>query len=157
VALALQKSRKLPIIGGNLEFTMSKAKINFELDERVLAHAQAYAAQSRTSLSKLVSAFFAGLGKQEAGVARSSMDTVLTEVAVGKLSVADAARELGLQDIGHLLGIMREKGLPLPAIDPIEVDRQAQESFDALKATMRPHPDSPPEKKVLRGKRVAIG
>jgi hypothetical protein len=136
---------------------MSKAKINFELDERVLAQAQAYAAQNRTSLSKLVSAFFAGLGKQGPGVARSSMDAALTEVAVGKVSVADAARELGLQDVGHLLGIMREKGLPLPAIDPVEVSEQAQDSFEALKNTMRPGPSAPQAKKPARGKRVAIG
>jgi hypothetical protein len=136
---------------------MGKAKINFELDERVLAHAQAYAAQSRTSLSKLVSAFFAGLGNQQAATARSSMDTVLTEVAVGKVSVADAARELGLQDVGYLLAIMREKKLPLPAIDPTEVDRQAHESFDALKATMRRPPDAPTQKRPRRGKRMTIG
>ncbi len=136
---------------------MGKAKINFELDERVLAHAQAYAAQSRTSLSKLVSAFFAGLGNPQVPTTRSSMDAVLTQVAVGKVSVADAARELGLQDAGFLLAIMREKKLPLPAIDPAEVDKQAHESFDALKATLRQDPDVPTQRRPRRGKQMAIG
>lgn len=43
--------------------------------------------------------------------------------------MVDAARELGLQDTGHLLGIMREKGLPLPAINFIEVDRPSEREF----------------------------
>ena len=136
---------------------MSKQKINFELDERVIAHAQTYAAQSRTSLSKLVSAFFAGLGKQEAGVLRSSMDTLLTEVAIGKVSVADAARELGFQDAGFLLALMRAKGLPLPTIDSIEVQRQARDGMAALKASLRQPADAPSEKKTSGGKRVALG
>lgn len=136
---------------------MGKAKINFELDERLLAQAQAYAAENRTSLSKLVSAFFAQLGKKEHGPARSAMDTTLTEVVVGKVSVADAARELGLQDAGFLLQIMREKGLPLPSIDPVEVNEMAQRSFEALKTAMRPVPLNSDEKRPSRSKRLALG
>lgn len=136
---------------------MGKAKINFELDERLLAQAQAYAAENRTSLSKLVSAFFAQLGKKEQGLARSAMDTTLTEVVVGKVSLADAARELGLQDAGFLLQIMREKGLPLPTIDPVEVNEMAQRSFEALKSAMRPVPLNFEEKRPSRSKRVALG
>lgn len=136
---------------------MSKAKINFELDERLLAQAQAYAAENRTSLSKLVSAFFAQLGRKEQGLARSAMDTTLTEVVVGKVSLADAARELGLQDTGFLLQIMREKSLPLPSIDPVEVDEMAQRSLDALKSAMRPVPLNAEDKKPSRRKRSALG
>jgi len=136
---------------------MGKAKINFELDERLLAQAQAYAAENRTSLGKLVSAFFAQLGKKEQGLARSAMDTTLIEVVVGKVSLADAARELGLQDAGFLLQIMREKGLPLPTIDPVEVNEMAQRSFDALKSAMRPVPLNFEEKRPSRNKRLALG
>ena len=135
---------------------MSKAKINFELDERVLAQAQAYAAENRTSLSKLVSAFFAGLGQKEPALARSAMDKTLTEFAVGKLSMADAARELGLQDAGFLMEIMREKGLPLPALDPFDVNEMAQRSFGALKNVMRPAPLNSEEKGPSRGKRTSL-
>jgi hypothetical protein len=136
---------------------MGKAKINFELDERLLAQAQAYAAENRTSLSKLVSAFFAQLGKKEQGLARSAMDTTLTEVVVGKVSLADAARELGLQDAGFLLQIMREKRLPLPSIDPVEVDEMAQRSLEALKGAMRPVPLNAENKRPSRSKRSALG
>lgn len=136
---------------------MGKAKINFELDERLLAQAQAYAAENRTSLSKLVSAFFAQLGKKEQGIARSAMDATLTEVVVGKVSVADAARELGLQDAGFLLQIMREKGLPLPSIDPVEVEKMAGRSLDALRTAMRPVPLNSEEKRPARSKRLVPG
>lgn len=67
-------------------------------------------------------------------------DAVLTAVAAGQISIADAARELGFQDIGHLLASMRERGLPLPAIDPAEADRQASDGLEALKAAMRKAP-----------------
>lgn len=135
---------------------MSKAKINFELDERVLAQAQAYASENRTSLSKLVSAFFAGLGQKKPALARSAMDKTLTEFAVGKVSMADAARELGLQDAGFLMEIMREKGLPLPALDPFDVNEMAQRSFGALKNVMRPAPLNSEEKGPSRGKRTSL-
>lgn len=118
---------------------MTKAKINFEIDEQVLAHAQAFAARRRVSLSKLVTSFFASLGRDGTlGVAPARTQRVLAELSVGKVSLADAAHELGLQDAGFLLQMLRAEGLPLPVLDAGFVQAQADASYDAMRTAMLP-------------------
>lgn len=119
---------------------MTKAKkINFELDERLVAQAQAFALQRGVSLTKLVAAFFASLGEgRQPGASPGAVQKILAEVSIGKRSLVDAASELGLQDAGFLLQLMREDGLPLPSL-PEELARaQADSGLSALQACLRP-------------------
>jgi hypothetical protein len=134
---------------------MSKAKkINFELDEQLVERAQAFALRRGVSLTKLVGTFFASLGQErEATSMPSTTQKMLAEVAVGKASLADAARELGLQDAGFLLHMMREEGLPLPALEASVAKAQAQASFDALQSCLLPEKKG--EAKKARRKRPA--
>ena len=136
---------------------MTKAKVNFEIDEQLLARAQSFATRRRVSLSKLVTGFLASLGNESQGsAAPSKTQKVLAEVAVGKVSLTDAARELGLHDAGFLLHMMKEEGLPLPRLEPSVVKAQAEASFDALLASRLPppRPKAAPRKKT-GGKRTA--
>lgn len=113
---------------------MSKAKINFEIEERNLANAKSFAARHRVSLNKLVSAYFASLGQDEsrAPALDPSMKTLL-DVSLGNLSVIDAARELNLPDGGFVLHLMREARLPLPKLPDDLVRQQAEDAREALK------------------------
>ena len=133
---------------------MSKAKkINFELDEQLVANAQAFALKRGVSLTKLVAKFFASLGQERHSVAPNMTQKMLAEVAVGKVSLADAARELGLQDAGFLLHMMRAEGLPVPVLEEGLAKAQAEASFDALQACLLPENKS--DGKKVRSKRYA--
>ncbi len=132
---------------------MSKAKINFEIEEQVLAHAKAFASKRGVSLSKLVAAFFASLGGESEPRAASQTQKLLADCAVGKVSIADAARELGLQDAGFLLHMMKAEGLPLPTMDPGLAKAQAEASLEALRSMMLPEPKAQTGK-GSRGKRT---
>ena len=136
---------------------MTKAKVNFEIDEQLLARAQSFATRRRVSLSKLVTGFLASLGNEsQAGAAPSRTQKVLAEVAVGKVSLTDAARELGLQDAGFLLHMMKEEGLPLPRVEASVVKAQAEASFAALQATLLPPPKAPAKRKSGGKRAVSV-
>jgi len=111
---------------------VSKAKINFEIEERNLANAKSFAARHRVSLNKLVSAYFASLGQDESPALDPSMKTLL-DVSLGNLSVIDAARELNLPDGGFVLHLMREARLPLPKLPDDLVRQQVEDAREALK------------------------
>jgi hypothetical protein len=97
---------------------MGKAKINFEIDEQHLANAKAFAARHRSSLNKLVGAYFASLGQDETMEERpvNPLTKILLEVSLGRLSILDASHELKLPDGGYVLHLMREANLPLPKL-----------------------------------------
>jgi hypothetical protein len=117
---------------------MGKAKIGFEVDEDDLANAKAFVARHGGSLNKLVSALFASLGKDEArrSPAIDPAMRVLLSVSMGKISIMEGARQLELQDAGHLFLRLEEAGLPLPRLSKEEVNRQLAEARDALDACL---------------------
>jgi hypothetical protein len=117
---------------------MGKAKIGFEVDEDDLANAKAFVARHGGSLNKLVSALFASLGKDEArrSPAIDPAMRVLLSVSMGKISIMEGARQLELQDAGHLFLRLEEAGLPLPHLSKEEVNRQLAEARDALDACL---------------------
>ena len=134
---------------------MTTAKINFEMDSDVLANAQAFAARHRISLNKLVTTYFASLG-------RASSDpmpvggplTTLLEVSTGKLCIADAARELGLVDGGHVLALMRQNNIPITLGGQTNhfVKTQAEATLDAMRSCMLPMPSRSSSGKKKRAK-----
>lgn len=120
---------------------MTTAKINFEMDRDVLASAQAFAAKHRVSLNKLVSTYFASLGQKD--TVAPPVDrrlSVLLEVSMGKTSITDAARELGLGDAGHVLALMRQAKIPI-TMKPLPagfVKNQADSTLEAMRSSMLP-------------------
>ena len=129
---------------------MTTAKINFEMDRDTLANAQSFAAKNRVSLNKLVSAYFASLGHDGSSVVPvDSRQSVLFEVSMGKISIADAARELGLGDAGHVLSLMRQLGIPITLgfLPPVFVKQQADASLEAMRSCMLPLEPSPRTRK----------
>nr|WP_314624854.1 hypothetical protein [uncultured Noviherbaspirillum sp.] len=117
---------------------MGKAKIGFEVDEDDLANAKAFVARHGGSLNKLVSALFASLGKDEAmrSPAIDPAMRVLLNVSIGKISIMEGARQLELQDAGHLFLRLEDAGLPLPRLSKEEVNRQLAEARNALDACL---------------------
>ena len=113
---------------------MGKSKINFEIDQEILANAKAYVAQHGGSLNKLVSAFFSSLGKQERSNAPlTNPDTrILMDVSSGGISLTEGARILGLQDAGFMLQKLRDAGLPLPRLSDADAGKQADAASAAF-------------------------
>jgi hypothetical protein len=97
---------------------MAKAKIYLEIDQHILANAQAYVKQHGGSLDTLVSAFFSTFGVKDGANAPMPDPTtrVLMEVSSGQTALVEGARILGMQDAGHLLQKLRDAGLPLPQL-----------------------------------------
>lgn len=134
---------------------MSKAKINFEIEQENLANAKAYVARHGGSLNKLVSAFLASLGSEERQntPAIDQSRRLLLEVSSGKLSVVDAAAALGLVDAGYVLHRLREERLPLPRLSENDVRRQSEASIDAFKECLLKPGEG---KRVSKRKKTAI-
>ena len=119
---------------------MSKAKINFELEEDILSNAKAYVAKHGGSLNKLVTSLFASLGQDErvlAPVADPAKRTLL-DLSSGKVSLLEATRLLGLPDAGYTLRRLADEGLPLPVLPKEVVRRQADEALEAMRAGALP-------------------
>ena len=119
---------------GFTEAAMGKAKIGFEVDEGDLANAKAYVALHGGSLNKLVSALFASLGKDDAQ-RMPLVDPalgVLMGVSTGKISIAQAARQLELPDAGYVLQRLAALGLPLPRLPKEFVAQQLVQARSAL-------------------------
>ena len=141
---------------------MLKAKINFEVDAQNLANAQAFAALHRVSLNKLVSAYFGSLGQAE-GSGLGPLDAaqkLLLQVALGKLSLVDAAQALNLPDAGYVLHMMRDAKLPLPSLPKEQVQQQMDTAREALKECLLPGalpPNPPPARRKSRAKAVTAG
>jgi hypothetical protein len=122
---------------------MTKAKINFEIDEEILANAKAYVAKNGGSLNKLVTSLFATLDQDERmrGSAINPATKVLLDVSAGKISILEAAARLELPDAGYVLHRLAQDKLPLPRLSESELESLASESFDALSECMiRPAP-----------------
>ena len=134
---------------------MTSAKINFEMDSEVLANAQAFAARHRVSLNKLVTTYFASLGRGESDpMPVGGPIATLLEVSTGKLGIADAARELGLVDGGHVLALMRQNNIPivLGGLSNHFVKAQAEDALEAMRAGMLPAPSGASGEKKRRSK-----
>lgn len=120
---------------------MATAKINFEIDSDILASAKAFSAKHNIHLNKIVSTYFASLAQEGAStVPIDRRKSILFEVSMGKLSVADAARELDLGDAGHVLALMRELKIPitLGSSSPALVKKQADMTLEAMRSCMLP-------------------
>ena len=117
---------------------MGKAKIGFEVDEHDLANAKSFVARHGGSLNKLVSALFASLGQDEINrtPAIDPATRILMDVSVGKISIMEGARQLELQDAGHLFHRLAEAGLPLPRLSKEVVSHQLAQAKDALDACL---------------------
>ena len=113
---------------------MAKAKINFEIDEEILANAKAFVARNGGSLNKLVTALFATLDQDERmrGSAIDPATSVLLDASAGKISILEAASRLNLPDAGYVLQRLTAEKLPLPRLSELELEKLAAESFDAL-------------------------
>ena len=97
---------------------MGKAQINLEIEQEILANAEAYVARCGGSLDNLVSAFLSALGTDERASSTIPNPTtqVLLEVSSGRTSLVEGARMLGMQDAGYLLQRLRDVGLTLPQL-----------------------------------------
>lgn len=113
---------------------MGKAKIGFEVDEDDLARAKAYVARHGGSLNKLVSALFASLGRDDPAEPMALDPAVKTLLAasMGKISLMEAAQQLGLPDAGYVLQLLAEKNLPLPRLPQNFVAQQLEAARGAL-------------------------
>ena len=136
---------------------MTTAKINFEMDRDVLATAQAFAAKHRVSLNKLVSTYFASLGQEDkAAMPVDGRLSVLLEVSQGKVSITDAARELGLGDAGHVLALMRQAKIPI-TLKPLPanfVKNQADSALEAMRSCMLPVVPKEPARRTKSARAV---
>lgn len=124
---------------------MSKSKINFEIEQEHLTNAKIFVARHGGSLNKLVSAYFASLGRDEATAipALNPSMRVLIDVVTGKTSAVDAARELKLPDAGYVLHMIRDAQLPLPKLPDDVVVRQVAASLEALRECLIDSEDKP--------------
>lgn len=120
---------------------MSKAKINFEIEEEDLANAKAYVARHGGSLNKLVGALFSQLGQQLDAPDIDPAKKILLDLSCGKISLIEATRRLGFQDAGHTLHLMSEEGLPMKRLSEETIKRQAAESLEAMRACLLPSKD----------------
>ena len=122
---------------------MTIAKISFEMASDVLANAQSFAARHRVSLNDLVVNYLESLGSGESdSMPVGGSVCTLLEVATGKLGIADAARELGLVDGGHVLALKRQNNIPI-VLDGLShhfVTAQAGEALEAMRSCMLPAP-----------------
>lgn len=110
---------------------MAKSKINFEIEQEILANAKAYVARHGGSLNQLVSSFLSNLGKQERSNAplANPETRVLMDVSSGGISLMEGAGMLGLRDAGLMLQKLRDAGLPLPQLSAIDAGDQASAAF----------------------------
>lgn len=120
---------------------MSKAKINFEIEEEDLANAKAYVARHGGSLNKLVGALFSQLGQRLDAPDIDPAKKILLDLSCGKISLMEATRLLGLQDAGYTLHLMSEEGLPMKRLSEETIKRQAAESLEAMRLGMLPSKD----------------
>lgn len=67
---------------------------------------------------------------------------LLQRCSNGDASLAETAHELGVQDIGHVLSMMREANLPLPLSDEEAARLRAAQAMPLLKRARR---DSKPQ------------
>lgn len=109
------------------------ANITFAVNDAALANAKSYAAERSTSLNKLVSAYFASLGREHSHKSVSKTEKALLEYSLGQSNLVDTAQALGLPDAGHVLALMRVAGLPLPELTNSETERQAELGMDFFK------------------------
>lgn len=134
---------------------MGKAKIGFEVDDVALANAKAYVARHGGSLNKLVSALFYSLGQEERerAPAIDPATSILLAVSAGKISVMEAARQLELQDAGHVFHRLAEKGIPLPRLSDDFVTGQLDQARAALDDCLLDSTDSTDQADRRRGQR----
>jgi hypothetical protein len=113
---------------------MGKGKIDFEVDEQLLANAQAFVAKHGGSLDELVSAFLASLGREEKerGPAIDPSTSVLMAVSSGRISIMEAARLLELPDAGYVFQRLAAMGLPLPRLSEEFTRQQLEQARNAL-------------------------
>lgn len=122
---------------------MSKSKINFEIEDEILANAKAYVARHGGSLNRLVSSFFSQLGENLDAPAIDPSKKILLDLSCGKISLMEATKLLGYRDAGYVLHRMAEEGLPMPRLSEEAAKRQAAESLDALKQCLLPEKAKP--------------
>ncbi|PHV05816.1 hypothetical protein CSQ96_19090 [Janthinobacterium sp. BJB412] len=113
---------------------MGKGKIDFEVDEQLLANARAFVAKHGGSLDELVSAFLASLGREEKErePALDSSTSVLMAVSSGRISIMEAARQLELPDAGYVFQRLAAMGLPLPRLSEEFTRQQLEQARNAL-------------------------
>ncbi|MBC7377470.1 MAG: hypothetical protein H7346_08565 [Burkholderiaceae bacterium] len=76
-----------------------------------------------------------GVGVDVAGLATIDLSArVLMDVSIGRISIMEGARQLELQEAGHLLHRLAEAGLPLPRLSKKLIDRQLAQAKEALDA-----------------------
>lgn len=117
---------------------MSKAKINFEIEEEDLANAKAYVARHGGSLNKLVGALFSQLGHCLDAPDIDPFKKILLNLSCGKISLMEATRLLGFQDAGYTLHLMSEEGLPMKQLSEETIKRQAADSLEAMRECLLP-------------------
>lgn len=128
---------------------MGKAKINFEIEEEILANAKAYVARHGGSLNKLVSALFSQLGERLNAPDIDPHKQILLDLSCGKISLMEATRLLGFQDAGYTLHLMAKEGLPMKRLSEETVKRQSAESLEAMKECLLPSNDKAKRVKKL--------
>jgi len=123
--------------------------ITFSVESGALANAKAYASERSTTLNKLVNAYLKSLGHSQPRHAISKTVEILLDYSLGKRSLVDVAEELGLQDPGHALALMRRANLPLPQLADAIVNEQVTENLDFFKSALKGTP-----RKTLKSRKV---
>lgn len=92
------------------------------LPDELVSRAKAYAAAHGTTMTALIREHLEAI---TATGAPSPYHDPLLAYSQGKLSRADAIRELGLRDYAELLVALGDADLPMPLPPPHEVENQA--------------------------------
>lgn len=93
----------------------------FNLPDELVSRVKAYAARHGTTMTAIVREHLQAI----AGEYRQELMGTLQAYSEGRLSRADAIRELGLRGHVELLVALGDAGLPMPMPPAHEVDNQA--------------------------------
>lgn len=128
---------------------MSKSNITLSLDDLAIDAGKAYAAKSGLTLNRLVNQLLLTLSLSER-MKPPVLDTtrILQRCSAGSASLSETAHDLGVQDIGHVLAMMREANLPLPLMDESAARLQAAQALPMLKRARR---ENQPQRARERG------
>ncbi len=106
--------------------------MTLHLPDSLAERAEAYAAAHGTTMDAILVSHLEAVVRMEA---RDREGATLRAYSQGRLSRAEAIRDLGLRDYASLLVLLGVSDLPQPLQDPREVERQVAE-FERLWKTL---------------------
>jgi plasmid stability protein len=94
----------------------------FNLPDDLVARAKTYAAAHGTTMTAIVRAHLEAI---TASAATAAENATLSAFSQGKLSRAEAVRQLGLRDYAELLVALGDAGLPMPLPQAHDIENQS--------------------------------